>query len=200
MSPSSKHPATSLTPKFLHNWASSGHAFMSFLSLLVFKNTYTLHYSLGCWPPPRFMLLAPGTWIYSRWFPVTIDDARCSWVNTRVPLISCSTRSSKLLLWLSTPHKYCEERRKWCMHGMNRIFEQTPFSHIWLKVTCRKGRHIFVSLWYIYVLSLTNLTRYTGDNFPAHTHTNRCVYKNLLKTLCEIESTCKCTLIMCKCT
>ena len=82
------------------------------------------------------------------------------------------------------------------MHGTNRIFQQTPLPHICLKVACRKGRHIFaiVSLWYM--LSLTNLTGNAGDNFPTYTHTNRCVYKNLLKTLHEIEGACKCTLIM----
>ena len=53
-----------------------------------------------------------------------------------------------------------------------------------------------MSLWYIYMLSLTDLTGYTGDNFPTYTHTKRCVYKDLLKTLREIEGACKCTLIM----
>ena len=55
-----------------------------------------------------------------------------------------------------------------------------------------------MSLWYIYMLSLTDLTGYAGDNYPTytHTHTQIDVYKNLLKTLREIEGACKCTLIM----
>ena len=69
---------------------------------------------------------------------------------------------------------------------MNRIFEQTPSPHICLKVVCRKGRRIFVSLWYIYMLSLTDLIRYAGDNFSTYTHTNRCVYKNLLQVLASV--------------
>ena len=112
--------------------------------------------------------------------PLTMQIADLSWRNTRapVPLISCSTHSSKLLSWLSTPSIDCEEQRKQCMHRTNRIFEQTP-SPIFASKKCAEKdlRRIFVSLWYIYMLSLTDLNGYGGDNFPTYRHTqiNVCI-------------------------
>ena len=143
MSPSSQHPPTSLTPSSCVNEHLLGMLLWTFsfssAVICVQKHIRTkyMYYSLVCWQPPRFTLftlLAPGMWIYSRWFPVTTDDAHCSdltWVNTRVLLISCSTHSSKLSPWLSSLHIDCEEQRKECMHKTNRIFEQTPSPHIY---------------------------------------------------------------------
>ena len=131
-------------------------------------HTKYMYYSLVCWPPPRFTLLA--TWTYSRWFPVTTDNANCSDLssgNTRVPvpLISCSAHSSKLPSWLSTPSIDCKKQRKGCMHRTNRLFEQTPLC---LKVMCRKGRHTCMSLWHIYMISSGMLV----TTF-LHTHTHK---------------------------
>ena len=69
----------------------------------MFVNTYTRnYYSLICWPPPRFLLLAMGLGMqgYAGSSPVTTDDASClvplSLVSTQALLISHSISSAKL--------------------------------------------------------------------------------------------------------
>ena len=107
-----------------------------------------------------------------------------------VPLISCSAHASKLPSWLSTPHIDCEEQRKGCMYGTNRIFEQTPSPHIYLSLLktndvtfalaqCGVNEFLcnrrlqwklpdpFPLLWNG-VWPRETITRYAGDNFPTH--------------------------------
>ena len=119
-------------------------AFSSTLSSFVFKNTYTLNTCIIALFAGHRQGFVAHTGIVNLLEVVSCHHWRCTLLSLilskhKSALISCSTRSSKLPSWLSTPHIDCEEWRKGCMHGTNRKFEQTPFSHIWLKVTCKKG-------------------------------------------------------------
>ena len=163
-----------LKSKFLCKWASSGHAFVSFqfspVVNCVQKHEHTkyMYYSVFAGHHQGFCC---SNWEHSlRWFlsPLMMHIALKKH-KSAIEFVY-STRSSRLPLWLYTPSIDCEEQRKWCTHRTNRIFEQTPSPHICLKVVCRKGRRIFVSLWYIHMQSLTDLTWYAGDNLPRHTH------------------------------
>ena len=69
------------------------------LSSIVFVNTQMQkYYSLVCWPSPTFLVLALETRTYAGSLPRTMQVASMplGLVSTQVPLISCSTRSSKL--------------------------------------------------------------------------------------------------------
>ena len=193
MSPSSKQPRTSLTPSSCVNEHLLGMllwAFSSALSSIVFKNTYTLNTcTTACLLDTTKVFVAQtgnipwgGSchpwWCTLLWFILKKHKSAIEFLY--------STRSSKLPLWLDTPSIDCEEQRKWCTHETNRISEQTHSPHICLKVVCRKGRRIFVSLWHIYMLSLTDLIRYAGDNFSMYTHPQIDVCKDLLQVFVSV--------------
>ena len=134
-------------------------------------HTKYVYYSLLCWPPSSFWVLTPG--MFLEVVSVTTDDARCShlsWANTRVLLISCSTHSSKLSPRLLSPHIDCEEQRKGCMPKMNRIFEQTPPPHIYLKV--QKGEAYFRKLM-VHLHAIINTSHRVCWWQLTYTHTHK---------------------------
>ena len=98
------------------------------------------------------MLLTLGMRTYVGLSPVATENMQVAsmplgLVWTQVPLISCSTRSSKLPFFKKATTvvlivnlvciKDCKEWREGCMHE-TWIFEQMPPPHFCLKVVCKK--------------------------------------------------------------
>ena len=142
--------------------------------------TKYMYYSLVCCHRQDFRCLHQERKLTWGGFlsPLTMQIADLSWRNTRVPvpLISCSTHSSKLPSWLSTPSIDCEEQRKQCMHMTNRIFEQTPSPHIYLKEVCRKGLEAYFCELMVHLHAIINRSHRVCWWQLSYTHTNRCVY------------------------
>ena len=125
----------------------------------MFVNTHTQkYYRLVHWPLPRFLLLTLETRTYVGLSPVTTDDASCfnalGLVSTQAPLISCSTRSSKLpfiqkavavvaIVWGMVGRAYVRDEINIRANAPSPLLPQTSM---------QKGERIFGSLRYIQII------------------------------------------------